>query len=106
MYSSSNFVTTQAADHVSGSTVQNISNLFLYSLVKSFEGQYLSEFPEAYLQGDIDKRTLIKNIASFYQSKGTDNSIKFLFKWLINDDPNPEVEYPREFTLKTQILIG
>ena len=50
LYSSSNFVTTQAADHVSGSTVQNISNLFLYSLVKSFEGQYLSEFPEAYLQ--------------------------------------------------------
>ena len=100
LYHNSNFVSTIAADHVAGVSVQNISNLFLYSLVKSFEKQYLSEFPEAYLQGDVDKRTLIKNITTFYQSKGTDNSIKFLFKCLINDDPNPEIEYPREFTLK------
>jgi len=100
LYHNSNFVSTIAADHVAGVSVHNISNLFLYSLVKSFEKQYLSDFPEAYLQGDVDKRTLIKNITTFYQSKGTDNSIKFLFKCLINDDPNPEIEYPREFTLK------
>ena len=100
LYESSKFVTTQSADHVSGSTVQNISNLFLYALIKSFEKQYLSDFPEAYLKGEVDKRTLIKNISSFYQSKGTGNSIKFLFKCLIENDPNPEVAYPREFTLK------
>lgn len=39
LYNSSTFVTTQADTHVNGSTVQNISNLFLYSLVKSFEAQ-------------------------------------------------------------------
>ena len=100
LYSSSNFVSTIAADHVAGVSVQNISNLFLYSLVKSFEKQYLSEFPEAYLKDGVDKRTLIKNITSFYQSKGTDNSIKFLFKCLIDNDPTPEIEYPRDFTLK------
>ena len=101
LYTESVFTTTQAADHVAGSTVQNISNLFLYSLVKSFEKQYLSDFPEAYLKEGVDKRTLIKNIATFYQSKGTDNSIKFLFKCLIDNDPNPEVSYPRDFTLKS-----
>ena len=100
LYASSNFVSTIAADHVAGVSVQNISNLFLYSLVKSFEKQYLSEFPEAYLKDGVDKRTLIKNITSFYQSKGTDNSIKFLFKCLIDNDPTPEIEYPRDFTLK------
>lgn len=100
LYSGSNFITTQSADHVAGSSVQNISNLFLYSLVKSFEKQYLSEFPEAYLKGDVDKRTLIKNISTFYKSKGTDNSVKFLFKCLIKDVQTPEIEYPREFTLK------
>ena len=100
LYTSSNFVSTIAADHVAGVSVQNISNLFLYSLVKSFEKQYLSEFPEAYLKDGVDKRTLIKNITSFYQSKGTDNSIKFLFKCLIDNDPTPEIEYPRDFTLK------
>ncbi len=101
LYETSNFVTTQAADHVSGSIVQNISNLFLYALIKSFERQYLSDFPEAYLNGDIDKRTLIKNIGSFYQAKGTDKSIKFLFKCLVDNDPNPEVAYPRDHTLKS-----
>lgn len=100
LYTESVFVTTQATDHVAGSTVQNISNLFLYALIKSFEKQYLSDFPEAYLKGAVDKRTLIKNISSFYQSKGTDNSIKFLFKCLIENDPEPEVSYPRDFTLK------
>ena len=100
LYESSTFVTTQSSVHVDGSTVQNISNLFLYSLVKSFEKQYLNDFPEAYLKGEVDKRTLIKNITSFYQAKGTDNSIKFLFKCLVEDDPNPEISYPRDHTLK------
>ena len=72
----------------------------MYSLIKSFEKQYLSNFPEAYLKGDIDKRTLIKNITSFYKTKGTENSIKFLFKCLIDNDPEPEVLYPRDSTLK------
>ncbi len=101
LYEESVFVTTQSTTHLNGSTVQNISNLFLYALVKSFEKQYLNDFPEAYLKGEIDKRTLIKHINSFYQSKGTDNSIKFLFKCLVKDDPEPTVAYPRDFTLKS-----
>ena len=101
LYTESNFVTTQSADHVAGSVVQNISNLFLYAFVKSFEKQYLSYFPEEYLKKDVDKRTLIKNIGSFYQSKGTDSSIKFLFKVLVENDPEPEIDYPRNSTLKS-----
>jgi len=101
LYKESNFITTQSADHVAGSTVQNISNLFLYAFIKSFESQYLADFPEEYLKKDIDKRTLIKNIGSFYRSKGTDSSIKFLFKALIDSDPEPEISYPKDFTLKS-----
>lgn len=101
LYTSSTFVTTQASPHGNGILVQNISNLFLYALVKSFEKQYLADFPESYLKEGVDKRTLIKNISSFYQSKGTDKSIKFLFKCLIDNDPEPEIAYPREFTLKS-----
>ena len=100
LYNESAFVTTQADPHANGSTVQNISNLFLYALVKSFESQYLADFPEAYLKEGVDKRTLIKNIASFYKAKGTDKSVKFLFKCLIKDDPEPEISYPRDHTLK------
>ena len=101
LYRKSTFVTTQASSHTNGSKVLNISNLFLYALIKSFESEYLHEFPEAYLNDAVDKRTLIKNISSFYQSKGTDKSIKFIFKCLIKDDPEPEVAYPRDFTLKS-----
>lgn len=101
LYSSSTFVTTQASSHTNGSTVLNISNLFLYALIKNFETEFLNDFPEAYLNDAVDKRTLIKNIGSFYQSKGTDKSIKFLFKCLVKNDPEPEVAYPRDFTLKS-----
>ena len=100
LYEKSTFVTTQADNHILGSTVQNISNLFLYALIKSFEKQYLSNFPEQYLKKDIDKRTLIKNITSFYKAKGTVDSVKFLFKCLIDNDPEPSISYPREHTLK------
>ena len=68
LYDSSNYVSTTAATHQSGAVVHNISNLFLYAFVKSFENQYLGSFPEKYLKGDIDKRTLIKNIQKFYLS--------------------------------------
>ena len=101
LYRTSTFVTTQASSHTNGSKVLNISNLFLYALIKSFESEYLHDFPEAYLNDAVDKRTLIKNISSFYQSKGTDKSVKFLFKCLVKDDPEPEVAYPRDFTLKS-----
>ena len=58
LYSSSTFVTTQASSHTNGSQVLNISNLFLYALIKSFENQYLTDFPEEYLNNAVDKRTL------------------------------------------------
>ena len=70
LYKTSTFVTTQASSHTNGSKVLNISNLFLYALIKSFETEYLHDFPEAYLNDAVDKRALIKNISSFYQSKG------------------------------------
>ena len=59
LYSTSTFVTTQASSHTNGSKVQNISNLFLYALIKSFESEYLQDFPEAYLNDAVDKLSLI-----------------------------------------------
>ncbi len=89
LYSKSNFVSTTAAAHNSGQTVYNISNLFLYALVKNFEKQYLGSFPEKYLRGSVDKRTLIKNIQNFYKAKGTDSSVKFVFNSIIDKDFDP-----------------
>ena len=86
LYSESNFVSTTAAPHAAGQKVYNISNLFLYAFVKNFEKQYLGSFPEKYLRGNVDKRTLIKNIQKFYKAKGTDSSIKFIFNTLVDQD--------------------
>jgi len=102
LYTSSEFVTTQAAPHYTGDEVFNISNLFLYAFVKNFEAEYLGAFPEKYLKNDVDKRTLIKNIGDFYRAKGTDRSIRFIFNSIISKDPTEQVSVynPKDFTLK------
>ena len=102
LYSESDYKTTTAAPHNSGEKVYNVSNLFIYAFIKSFENQYLGSFPEKYLRGEVDKRTLIKNIQKFYKAKGTDSSIKFIFNTIIAKDVEnkPEVYKPRDFTYK------
>jgi hypothetical protein len=102
LYDQSNFEGTDSASHNPGSTVHNISNLFLYAFIKSFETQYLGSFPEKYLRGEVDKRTLIKNIQKFYKSKGTSSSIKFIFNTVVTTDieDKPEVYNPKDFTYK------
>jgi len=103
LYNASNFSSTTATEHLAGAEVYNISNLFLYAFVRNFENQYLGSFPEKYLRGEVDKRTLIKNIQKFYKAKGTDDSIKFIFNTIVSDDVEnkPEVYHPREFTYKS-----
>jgi len=102
LYSESTFVTTKASSHNPGAEVYNISNLFLYAFIKNFEEQYLGAFPEKYLKGEVDKRTLIKNINKFYKAKGTDKSIKFIFNSIISRDPRESVESynPKDSTIK------
>ena len=100
LYKTSKFVSTTADTHASGSEVQNISNLFLYALIQGFESEYLAGIPEKYLRGEIDKRTLIKNISSFYKAKGTKRSIQFIFNSLIASDET-DVYYPKDITLKS-----
>ena len=103
LYEASNFTSTDAAPHNAGQKVLNVSNLFLYAFVKNFESQYLGSFPEKYLRGEVDKRTLIKNIQKFYKAKGTTSSIKFIFNTIVAKDVNnkPEVYKPRDFTYKS-----
>ena len=74
----------------------------MYALVKNFENQYLGSFPEKYLSGEVDKRTLIKNIQKFYKTKGTTSSIKFIFTTIVakDEDIKPEVYNPKDFTYK------
>ena len=105
LYHNSTFVTTAAAPHYQGDVVHNISNLFLYALVKEFEKTYLDSFPESYLKPTVDKRTLIKNISKFYRAKGTDRSIKFIFNSIVAKEPQdvPTTFNPKDLTLKSSV---
>ena len=79
LYSETRFTETSASSHIDDTRVENISNLFIYALIQSFESEYLHGIPEKYLRGEIDKRTLIKNISDFYSAKGTNRSVQFIF---------------------------
>jgi len=105
LYTKSKFVSEEATSHDLSSNVDNLSHLFLYAIVKSFENQYLESFPEAYLKSDVDKRTLIKNISNFYKVKGTDKSIRFIFNSIVDksNDDVPTTYNPKDQTLKSSV---
>lgn len=103
LYDKTDFISSSSENHISGSYVQNISNLFLFAILKSFESQYLASIPEKYLNEEIDKRTLIKNITDFYRAKGSEKSIQFIFNSLISKDQREEVSVrrPSELTFRS-----
>ena len=102
MYNENTYSDSIASAHASGVNVDNLSHLFLYALTKAFEREYLDSFPEAYLKDDVDKRTLIKNIGSFYKVKGNDKSIRFIFNTIISKSAEdvPTTYNPKDNTLK------
>ena len=115
------FGQTSGIFHAPNSIVKNVSNLFLYALVKNFEKEYLSSFPENAVKRNVNKSFLIKNIKTFYATKGTDQSIRFIFNSIVSKDPSdiPTVYYPRDsvykastgdwinkYALKVKVLSG
>jgi len=81
----------------------NVRNILKYQDVDSSIDLYLSELETEFLNQvpkdiDIDKATLIKNIRSFYTSKGTEKSYEFLFNVLFNE--NVEFYYPKNDILR------
>jgi hypothetical protein len=89
---------TTAAAHTTGSVVKNLSNLFLFSIIKNYGDQYLEGFPYTQIDSDIDVVTLIKNIKDFYSSKGTSVSIQFLFRCIFDEEIT--VKYPKDYVIK------
>jgi len=55
----------------------------LDDFVQYFENEYINRFPKNIL---CDKNILIKNVREFYLNKGNQQSYKFLFRILFNED--------------------
>lgn len=89
------FNTTSEDFHSSDSTVINLSNLFLIEFFKNQKTLYAPGFEEVDFDPKINPQNFLSKVKTFYQSKGTDEAYKILFKVLY--DENVEVVRPREY---------
>ena len=67
------------------------------NFLTKFRNEFLNTLPET-LDGNVDKRKLIKNIKSVYRAKGTQRGHEVFFRFLFNLDS--ETIYPREQMLR------
>lgn len=70
-------------------------NKTLEQFLPSFREQYLQMFPTNSL---VDDRRLIKFIRDFYEGKGSEESIKFIFRTFF--DADVDIIYPSQYILK------
>jgi hypothetical protein len=86
-----NDLTTQAKK------LKNISDVDLS--IDEFENQFFNTFASL-LPRDavVDKSFLLKNILPLYQSKGSENSFKLLFRFLFGEEI--EIRYPKDNILR------
>ena len=80
------FSTSSASSHSSGATVQNLSSLFLQEFYKKIKYTFVPGLENVSFTPELNVSNFIKEARSLYQSKGTEESFKILFKVLFNED--------------------
>ena len=78
---------TVAGSHDSGTSVQNLSVLFLQKFYDKLKAMYAPGLEGVDLSPTLDVNNFIKEARSLYESKGTDQSFKILFKALFGLEP-------------------
>ena len=81
-----NFAITEANAHASGSTVVNLSNLFLQTFFSKFKTEFLPGFEDRSFTSGVSVTNILTRAKDFYMSKGTDSSYQILFKLLYGED--------------------
>jgi len=89
------FTTSAREEHVNGSSVLNLSILFLKEFYKKVKKQFSPGFDERDLFSNLNQSLFIKQAKDFYSSKGTDQSFEILFRSLYGEDV--EVIKPRDY---------
>jgi hypothetical protein len=92
------FSESSIQEHISGSDVYNLGNLFLRELYKKFKLQYAPGFDGIDFYEDINEKILVSKLKDFYASKGAEESFKILFKSLYNTEVS--VVRPRDFVIQ------
>ena len=78
------FSSSLVGEHFDGTTVINLSALFLDEFFKKLKSQIAPGFEERILNYDVNERLFYKHVGDFYRSKGTKNSFEILFRALYN----------------------
>ena len=81
------FETTTAAAHTAKSSVENLSTLFLKNFYNKLKYTFAPGFENLDFNSEINVGQWIREARSFYQSKGSSESFKILFKVLYGEDP-------------------
>ena len=76
------FEDTSAESHLSGSSVTNLSVLFIQEFYRKMKKTFLPGLENNDFSENLDVGNFVKFARSFYQSKGVEESIKVLFKVL------------------------
>ena len=93
------YITRTAARHGKGSEVQNISVLFLVSILSTIHKSYTPNIDSAKVSPEVNRSSLLQNIKDFFASKGSKLGVKALFKMIygVND---VDVKYPGDRMIK------
>ena len=81
------FSTSTAGIHTNGSSVSNLSALFLQEFYKKLKYSLTPGLENIEFISNLDVNNFIKEAKSFFQSKGTEESFKILFKVLYGVNP-------------------
>ena len=82
------FEDTSAASHTSGSSVTNLSVLFLQKFYKKLKIALTPGLEDNTFATGLDVNNFLKSARAFYQAKGIAESIRILFKVLYGKDAN------------------
>ena len=76
------FESTNAETHINGAQVLNLSVLFLAEFLNKTKKEIATGFDDREFYSEVNQNTFLKQVRSFYASKGTEDSFKILFKAL------------------------
>lgn len=95
------FTESEANEHLSRSTVENLNLIFYSKLFEKFKSHYFPDFEKRELHSKVDLELILNRARDFYLTKGSDVSFKILFEILYGD--SIEVFKPKEFVIKTNL---
>ena len=80
------FSTSEAEAHSAGTTITNLSALFLKEFLSKTKYQLSPGLENRTLDSELNQNVFLKQVKDFYSSKGTDRSFEILFKALYNEE--------------------